>query len=77
MTITIDYSPDALALIREQAAASNTTAEDFIRVASEKAARNAEYLAKLDRAREQIAQGNVVRFTDEEWEKFTHAKNIQ
>ena len=66
MTITIDYSPDALALIREQAAASNTTAEDFIRTASEKAARNAEYLAMLGNASQQMRNGQYTHFTDEE-----------
>ena len=73
MSITIDFSPDSMELIQEQAMANNTTAEEFIRQASEKAARNAAYLSKLDRSREEIRQGKTVSFTDEEWEKFIHA----
>ena len=34
---------------------------------------NAAYLAKLKKADEEIRQGKVVRFTDEEWEKFINA----
>ena len=49
MSITIDFTPAEIALIKEQATACNTTAEEFIRQASAKAARNAEYLAKLDK----------------------------
>ena len=57
MSITIDFSPADIELIKEQAAASNTSAEDFIREASAKAARNASYLAKLDRAFRQSMEG--------------------
>ena len=57
MPVTIEFSLDSIAMIREQAAANNTTAEDFIRRASEKAARNAAYLAKLDRAFQQSIDG--------------------
>lgn len=49
MSITIEFTPAEIALIKEQATACNTTAEEFIRQASAKAARNAEYLAKLDK----------------------------
>ena len=58
MSITIDFTPAEIALIREQATACNTTAEEFIRQASAKAARNAEYLAKIDRAFQQLEAGN-------------------
>ena len=77
MTITLDYSPDSIAMIERQAEAESTTIEDFIRKASEKAARNAEYLAKLDRARQEIREGKVVTFSDDEWERFINAQNIR
>ncbi len=68
MSITIDFSPAAMALIKEQAMAQNTTAEEFIRTASEKAARNAEYLAMLDKSRKQLQEGKVIKKTMEELE---------
>lgn len=37
-----------------------------------KAARNARYLAKLDRSDRQFEEGKVVAFTAEEWEKFAN-----
>ena len=76
MTVTIEYSPDSLALIREQAAASNTTAEDFIRAASEKAARNAEYLAKIDRAVQSMREGRGTVLTDEQLRSLVYGNNI-
>ena len=57
MSITIDFSPADMALIEAQASARNTTAEEFIRTASAKAARNAEYLSTLDRAFRQMEEG--------------------
>ena len=78
MTITIDYTPENKELIERQAIANNTTAEEFIRDASLKAARNAEYLAELDRRSKDIAEGkNIISFTDKEWEAFINAQNIQ
>ncbi len=54
MSVMLDYAPDDIALIQEQARASNTSVEEFIRQASLKAARNAAYLAKLDRSSEVV-----------------------
>ena len=68
MSITINFSPADMALIEAQASANNTTAEEFIRNASAKAARNAAYLAKLDHAAQQVKQGNVVYKTFDELE---------
>ena len=42
-----------------------------------RAARNAEYLAELERRTKDIREGrNIVSFTDEEWEKFIHEKEL-
>ena len=77
MTVTIDFAPDAIALIRRQAAAASTTAEDFIRTASEKAAQNAAYFAEIDRRVDDVRHGrNIVTFTDEEWEAFASEKEL-
>lgn len=76
MAVTLDYAPDDIALIQEQARASKTSVEEFIRQSSIKAAKNAAYLAKLDRSREQLEQGQTVAFTDEEWEKYINAQDI-
>ena len=62
MTITIDFSPDAIALIREQAAAAGVATEGFIRAASEKAARD----AMLDGSGRQPREGKTVHQTMEE-----------
>lgn len=61
MTITIDFNATDMALIEKQATASNTTAEEFIRNASAKAARNAEYLSMLGRAFKQMEEGRCQR----------------
>ena len=70
MTITLNYQPADMELLKAQAAAANESVEDFIVKASMKSANNAAYLAKLKKSDEEIRQGNVVRFTDEEWEKY-------
>ena len=41
-----------------------------------KALHAARYYAMLDRSTEQIAEGKVVTFTDEQWEAFVNAENI-
>lgn len=66
MSITIDFSPASMALIKKQAMTQNTTAEEFIRAASEKAARNAEYLAGIERAKKNADAGNCTYLTDDE-----------
>ena len=47
MSITIDFSPADLQLLREQAAAGNVSLEEFIRQSSMKSARNAAFSAEL------------------------------
>ena len=61
MSITIDFSPADLEIITEQAKVGNTSVEEFIRSASAKAARNAEYMAKIDRACQQSIEGRCTR----------------
>ncbi len=73
MSITIDFTPADIQLIQQQATAGNVSIEQFSREAILKAARNAEYIAKLRKSEEQINQGNVVKFSDEEWERFINA----
>ena len=42
-----------------------------------RAARNAKYLAEIERRAKDIKSGkNVISFTDEEWEKFIDEKNV-
>ena len=73
MSITIDFSPADTRLIQEQAAACNTSMEQFSRDAVLKAARNAAYLAEIDRRTNDVRNGrNIVSFTNEEWETFGH-----
>ncbi|MBQ7480037.1 MAG: hypothetical protein IJT01_14260 [Selenomonadaceae bacterium] len=72
MSITIDFTPAEIALIKEQATACNTTAEEFIRQASAKAARNAEYLAKLDKGFKQMEEGKFTHFSDEELRRLIY-----
>ena len=57
MSITIDFSPSDVQFIQEQATAGNISIEQFSREAILKAARNAAYLAKLDRAFKQSVEG--------------------
>lgn len=57
MSITIDLSPAEVQFVQEQAAAGNISVEQFSKDAIMKAARNAAYLAKLDRAFKQSIEG--------------------
>ena len=57
MSITIDLSPADIEFVQAQAAAGNVSVEEFSREAIMKAARNASYLAKLDRAFKQSVEG--------------------
>ena len=68
MTVTLNLNEAESALLSEYAEKSQVSVEDFIHKAAMKAARNAEYLAKLDRADEQIRNGQVVVKTMEELE---------
>ena len=42
----------------------------------QKAINNARYLAKLVKSIQQIKDGKVVRFTDEEWEKIVNEQEL-
>ena len=76
MSITVNFSPADTALVQERAAAINVSIEEYIRQAVLKDANNYAYLAKLELSREQIQNGQVVTFSDDEWERFTHAQDI-
>ena len=66
MSITIDLSPADTQFVAAQAAAGNVSVEEFSREAIMKAARNASYLAKLDRSMQQMHDGTGTAFTDKE-----------
>lgn len=76
MTVELNYPPADLELIRAQAAAAHQSVEDFIMNASMKSARNAEYLAMIDRGIKQMQEGTGRFFTDEELEAFFNGNNI-
>ena len=76
MTVELNYPPADLELIRAQAAAAHQSVEDFIMNASMKSARNAEYLAKIDRAKKRLDEGKGKHFTDEELEALFNGADI-
>ena len=57
MPITIDFTPADARLVQEQAQAGNVSVEEFSHAAIMKAARNAAYLAKINRAFKQSIEG--------------------
>ncbi len=77
MLITMDFSPADIMLIQKHAEASNLSMEDFTRDTVMKAVRNAEYLAKIDRAYKNLEEGKGKTFTDEEWERFVHEQELR
>ncbi|HCB93284.1 MAG TPA: hypothetical protein DEP57_05665 [Selenomonas sp.] len=76
MSITLEFSPADMELIQEQAKASNRSAEDFIREAAAKSARNAAYLARIDRATKNLDEGRGKFFTDEELEALFNGNSV-
>ena len=42
-----------------------------------KAIHNAKYFSELEKSEKEIAEGKVVSFSDEEWEEFVNAQNLQ
>jgi len=58
MTVTLNFNEAEAALLSRQAQQNQVSILEFIHETTLKAARNAEYLAKLDRADEQIKSGN-------------------
>lgn len=76
MTITVDYSPEVLELIAEQAKAESTSVEEFVRASSAKAARNAAYLAKLDRAKQSMEEGRGTVLTDGQLRSLIYGNDV-
>lgn len=76
MSITIDLSPADIQLVQEQATVSNVSIEQYSREAIMKTARNAAYLAKIDRAHEQMQAGTGKRFTLDELGAFINGDTI-
>ena len=76
MSITLNYSPADLELLKAQAAASNRSVEEFIMEASMKSARNAEYLAMIDRSIKQMHEGTGTWITDEQLEALENGDTI-
>ena len=76
MSITVDFSPADTILVQERAAAIKVSIEEYIRQAVLKDASNYAYLAKLELSREQIKKGQVVTFSDNEWESFVNAQDV-
>ena len=68
MPLAVNLSPAEIEFVESQAVAANISVELFAHNAIMKAANNAAYLAKLDRADEQIRQGKVIYKTMEELE---------
>ena len=54
----------------------NMNVEEFSHAAAIKTARNAAYLAKLDRAFKNMEEGKGVMVTDAEWEHFVHEQEV-
>lgn len=76
MTVTLNYAPADLELLRTQAAAINQSVEDYIMKVSLKSARNAEYLAKIDRGIKQMHEGTGTLITDEQLEALANGYTI-
>ena len=72
MSITLDFSPADIALLQAQAKVGNVSIEEYSKAVILKAVRNAEYLAKLDLARGQVKNGQVVYKTLEELEDMAN-----
>ena len=72
MSITLDFSPADIELLQAQAKIDNVSIEEYSKAAIMKAVRNAEYLSKLDLAREQVKQGHVVYKTIAELEAMAN-----
>ena len=76
MQITLDYPPDDLELLKAQATANHQSVEDFIIKASMKSARNAEYLAMIDRGIKQMKEGTGTWITDEQLEALANGGSL-
>ena len=70
MTISITLNEAEAALVSEYAEKSQVSVAEFARAATTKAARNAEYLAMLDRGFKQMEEGGGRLVTKEEMERM-------
>ena len=77
MSITIDLPPAEMNFVEKQASEQNIGVEEYTLNMIRKAMRNAEYLAKLDRAYKDKAEGKGVMFTDEEWEHYVNEQELR
>ena len=77
MSITIDLPPAEMDFVEKQASEQNIGVEEYTLNMIRKAMRNAEYLAKLDRAYKDKAEGKGVMFTDEEWEHYVNEQELR
>ena len=68
MVYTVEFTDNDTMLMQNVAKIKNVSVESFIVDVVRKAAQNAVYTAKLDRADEQIRQGKVIFKTMEELE---------
>jgi len=77
MSITVDFSPADVQLIRSRASEEKMELSEFIRQTMLKYVRNAAYLAEIDRRTEDIRRGkNIISFTDEEWDRMINEKEF-
>ena len=77
MSITIDFSPADLQLLREQAAAGNVSIEEFIRQSSMKSARNAEYLGRIEQSIQRLNEGKGTKLTWEQLERLANGQDFR
>ncbi|MBR1396721.1 MAG: hypothetical protein IJ563_04205 [Selenomonadaceae bacterium] len=70
MTISIDLNEAEAALVSKYAEQNNLTVPEFVHEVTTKAARNAEYLAMLDRGFKDMEDGNGTKVTFAELEKL-------
>lgn len=76
MSITIALSPKDTELVRAQALAGGMSMEEFSYAATMKAAKNAAYLAKIDRAIKNLDEGKGIYVTDEELRRIIYGDEV-
>ena len=72
MSITIDLTPADTELLTAQATAKNVSVEEFSYEAVMKAARNAAYLASIDRAIKNADAGHCTYLTDKQLREIVY-----
>ena len=76
MSISVNFNEADSNLLESAASYNQISASEFVHEAAMKAARNAEYLAKIDRANEQIKSGKYKVVSWEELEALANEENI-